>query len=96
MADKISLDQRISQNIQKNVDQSTTKRGHSVDYLHEIATLNERQFEELWGSVQKLSKTLKRLESDTEVFYLFDLIIFFPFKGKIYFTCRINVTYSTI
>nr|CAD2178281.1 unnamed protein product [Meloidogyne enterolobii]CAD2205640.1 unnamed protein product [Meloidogyne enterolobii] len=63
LSEKINLDQKISQNIQKSRDQQT-KRGHSIDYLHEVASLNERQLEELWGSVQKLSKTLERLKSD--------------------------------
>ncbi|CAK5068603.1 unnamed protein product [Meloidogyne enterolobii] len=62
-SEKINLDQKISQNIQKSRDQQT-KRGHSIDYLHEVASLNERQLEDLWGSVQKLSKTLERLKSD--------------------------------
>uniref|UniRef100_A0A914LPX2 Nucleoporin p58/p45 n=1 Tax=Meloidogyne incognita TaxID=6306 RepID=A0A914LPX2_MELIC len=63
LSEKINLDQKISQNIQKSRDQQT-KRGHSIDYLHEVASLNERQLEDLWGSVQKLSKTLERLKSD--------------------------------
>uniref|UniRef100_A0A1I8BVK0 Nucleoporin p58/p45 n=1 Tax=Meloidogyne hapla TaxID=6305 RepID=A0A1I8BVK0_MELHA len=63
LAEKINLDQKISQNIQKSRDQ-TTKRSHSIDYLHDVASLNERQLEDLWGSVQKLSKTLERLKSD--------------------------------
>jgi hypothetical protein len=101
LAEKIALDQRISLNIQKGRDQSV-KRGHSTDFLHEFATLNEQQFERLWGDVQRLSKILAQLNSDDEVFLFFfyfiksiPIIIFF--KGlHFYFKKRISCAYSTI
>ncbi|CAK5041534.1 unnamed protein product [Meloidogyne enterolobii] len=99
LSEKINLDQKISQNIQKSRDQQT-KRGHSIDYLHEVASLNERQLEDLWGSVQKLSKTLERLKSDDSVgFFLnnvFSFLIFLPFILFLFFKDSTSISRSEL
>lgn len=77
LAEKIGLDQRIAQNIEKNKEQAAQKpqqfgRVNYLDYLHEMATLNERQLDELWQSVQKMRQMLERMQREEEV----KLIIF--------------------
>jgi hypothetical protein len=66
LAEKIGLDQRIAANIQRGREQSSKNpqygRFQSLDYLHEVASLNERQLDNLWGTVQKLRQMLQRLQ----------------------------------
>lgn len=68
LAEKIGLDHRIIQNVQKSREQGSKSpqfgRLHALDYLHEVVTMNERQLDELWGSVQKMRQMLERLQRD--------------------------------
>jgi hypothetical protein len=71
LAEKIGLDHRIIQNVQKSREQGSKSpqfgRLHALDYLHEVVTMNERQLDELWGSVQKMRQMLERLQRDDGV-----------------------------